>query len=439
MMQFGDQKAAIGRNAGIGNLGANILGFGDILDAQGNPLPFTGQNLAQYGNNALNSMENTRRQGFNTLVDATRQAGQGSEADYAAMASDLMGQANRRLGDYDAAAGDIRSGLENRLKTAMGYLEGQGNYERGAINRQYAQENARLGQNLVDQGLSGTTIGSSLRGGNERRRTESLGGLNERLNRQYLDTYGSMSGDIFNFANQANMARTGLSGEMLGMRQGLLGNEFNLRQNNRGNMLGLQDRGVQENLADQSRRFQFGTGNLANLFELTQSINAGYPSSNLGLQQMLGAGSYPTLKGPSWYDNIFPMMLGSGVGAGVGAGVGGGIASLIGGAGAAGGAGYAAAAFPMLMGSDRDSKTEIEAVNENEILGSVVNLPVYEWSYKGDGARHVGPMAQDFKRAFGVGDTDKAIAVVDAVGVLMASVKALAKEVSELKAQLAVT
>ncbi len=46
------------------------------------------------------------------------------------------------------------------------------------------------------------------------------------------------------------------------------------------------------------------------------------------------------------------------------------------------------------------------------------------WRYKGDDTVHVGPYAEDFRDAFGLGD-GKEIAVVDAIGILMAAVKGL--------------
>lgn len=54
-------------------------------------------------------------------------------------------------------------------------------------------------------------------------------------------------------------------------------------------------------------------------------------------------------------------------------------------------------------------------------------LPVHHWSYKDDpgGSRHIGPMAQDFAAAFGVGDNDKYIHVADAIGVALASIREL--------------
>ena len=62
-----------------------------------------------------------------------------------------------------------------------------------------------------------------------------------------------------------------------------------------------------------------------------------------------------------------------------------------------------------------------------------------EWSYtaQGAGVRHIGPMAQDFRASFGLGEDDKHISAVDEEGVALAAIKALQAEVSEKDRQLA--
>jgi len=77
--------------------------------------------------------------------------------------------------------------------------------------------------------------------------------------------------------------------------------------------------------------------------------------------------------------------------------------------------------------SDRSLKREIEPVDPFAVLDAVSKLPVSTWSYRTDpqGVRHMGPMAQDFKAAFGLGDTDRAYYGVDAHGVTLAAVQAL--------------
>ncbi|TXH48673.1 MAG: tail fiber domain-containing protein [Desulfurellales bacterium] len=86
--------------------------------------------------------------------------------------------------------------------------------------------------------------------------------------------------------------------------------------------------------------------------------------------------------------------------------------------------------------SDKNKKQNVKPANS--ILKGVEKIPVKSWEYKpgvvpGDsGQRHVGPMAQDFKGFFGLGD-GKSIPVVDAVGVNMAATQQLAKKVRKLE------
>ena len=71
----------------------------------------------------------------------------------------------------------------------------------------------------------------------------------------------------------------------------------------------------------------------------------------------------------------------------------------------------------------------------NDILARLVALPIATWTYdwEPDDVRHLGPMAQDFMAAFGLGDNDRVINMVDAAGVLMVAVQALYRRVVELE------
>jgi hypothetical protein len=55
----------------------------------------------------------------------------------------------------------------------------------------------------------------------------------------------------------------------------------------------------------------------------------------------------------------------------------------------------------------------------------VVKLPIERWSYKGEPTRHLGPMAQDFAAAFGLGQDDRHIFPLDAAGVALAAIQGL--------------
>lgn len=74
--------------------------------------------------------------------------------------------------------------------------------------------------------------------------------------------------------------------------------------------------------------------------------------------------------------------------------------------------------------SSRTLKTAFAAVEPLDVLGKLAALPVSAWRYKteSEGKRHIGPVAEDFQRLFGLGD-GKTIATVDADGVLMAAVQ----------------
>ncbi len=81
----------------------------------------------------------------------------------------------------------------------------------------------------------------------------------------------------------------------------------------------------------------------------------------------------------------------------------------------------------LTQGSDRDIKENFQAVDCDEILAKVSELPVTTWNYKHDEdeVRHIGPVAQDFRAAFGLGHDDVSITTLDTDGVALASIKAL--------------
>jgi hypothetical protein len=76
-------------------------------------------------------------------------------------------------------------------------------------------------------------------------------------------------------------------------------------------------------------------------------------------------------------------------------------------------------------------------VNGFDVLDRVARLPVSTWRYDSEPAhvRHLGPMAQDFHAAFGLGDDDTTISAVDAHGVALVSIQALNRLVAELRVE----
>ncbi len=87
--------------------------------------------------------------------------------------------------------------------------------------------------------------------------------------------------------------------------------------------------------------------------------------------------------------------------------------------------------------SDRNAKEGFVAVNAGEVLEKVAALPLSTWAYKNsDGKRHIGPMAQDFHAAFGLGTDDKHIATVDADGVALAAIQGLNQKLEQKETEI---
>lgn len=82
--------------------------------------------------------------------------------------------------------------------------------------------------------------------------------------------------------------------------------------------------------------------------------------------------------------------------------------------------------------SDERLKRDLAPVDVLDVLSKLETLPITTWTYEWEreGVKHMGPMAQDFYKTFGLGEPDSGrpmtIANVDLFGVLLASVKALA-------------
>jgi hypothetical protein len=88
--------------------------------------------------------------------------------------------------------------------------------------------------------------------------------------------------------------------------------------------------------------------------------------------------------------------------------------------------------------SDRNLKRDIEPVDGRTVLESVAQMPIATWSYTSDepSIRHMGPMAQDFHAAFGLGDTDRAYDPIDAHGVAFAAIQGLYEQMQRQEARI---
>jgi hypothetical protein len=89
--------------------------------------------------------------------------------------------------------------------------------------------------------------------------------------------------------------------------------------------------------------------------------------------------------------------------------------------------------------SSRSLKSADGAVDTDALLAAVQNLPVETWRYKAETGLetkpHIGPYAEDFQAAFGVGD-GVTINPVDAMGICLAAIQALTRKVEMLEEEL---
>ena len=77
--------------------------------------------------------------------------------------------------------------------------------------------------------------------------------------------------------------------------------------------------------------------------------------------------------------------------------------------------------------SDAARKQSFTDLDGETVLGKLRAMPIREWSYiaQGDGIRHVGPTAQDFRSAFGLGEDPLGISTIDADGISLRAIQAL--------------
>jgi trimeric autotransporter adhesin len=74
-------------------------------------------------------------------------------------------------------------------------------------------------------------------------------------------------------------------------------------------------------------------------------------------------------------------------------------------------------------------------VSGEDVLSRLRKVPVSTWNYITGGreARYLGPTAEDFYGAFGLGTSNASVGVQDLAGVSLAAVKALDERTAELR------
>ena len=121
--------------------------------------------------------------------------------------------------------------------------------------------------------------------------------------------------------------------------------------------------------------------------------------------------------------------------------------------GATTGVELAAGATSWSVLSDQALKENFVSLDGQGILQQLSLIPITQWNLKSQGAStlHIGPMAQDFYGAFGLGKSERHISTLDADGIALLSIQTLygmvlerdqmlaeqSKQIEELQARLA--
>lgn len=89
--------------------------------------------------------------------------------------------------------------------------------------------------------------------------------------------------------------------------------------------------------------------------------------------------------------------------------------------------------------SDVRLKHRFRDLDGDEVLAKLAGMSIQEWSYTAQDAsiRHVGPTAQEFYAAFGLGEHPLRISTIDADGIALRAIQALVHEIAVLRERVA--
>lgn len=88
--------------------------------------------------------------------------------------------------------------------------------------------------------------------------------------------------------------------------------------------------------------------------------------------------------------------------------------------------------------SSRASKENFTRVDGQEVLSALAEIPIETWNWKtqSPSIRHIGPMAEDFHRAFKLGEDRGRISTVDADGIAFAAIQGLHHKLQAQQAEI---
>jgi hypothetical protein len=97
--------------------------------------------------------------------------------------------------------------------------------------------------------------------------------------------------------------------------------------------------------------------------------------------------------------------------------------------------GFLSSAGVWTNSSDRAKKHDFRPLDKRFLLERLARMPVTSWSYKAEtpSVRHIGPIAQDFYQAFGLGLDNKHITTIDEGGIALAAIQGLYRQNTALQ------
>ena len=138
----------------------------------------------------------------------------------------LTGYQDRSNQYQEGAAGlrdDVLGGYDARYQRNMNALQGQGQQEAIDIQRRYGELGAANQQDMVNRGLTGTTIMPTMRQGIAREQEGALSRLNERLINQRIGMDSQLSGDALSAQERLGQSilqgTAGVQGDTLGFAE----------------------------------------------------------------------------------------------------------------------------------------------------------------------------------------------------------------------------
>lgn len=285
---------------------------------------------------------------------------------------DILERRETQRGMSTGLRGRVLPGIAKLGREQMGMLEGSGVQQKKDVRRRFGERQDAAMSNLNRRGLGNTTIGASISKGFGEFEEDALARVDEQVRQERMSTHGYW---------------------------GLLGQTMDVDLT--GQQINIEAGGA---IPAQQSPWLARSELLARFQPPPEAPEApGTDTSGLLLQGAIGAGT-----------SLLPMAFG----------------------------------LPPLppggfIPSDPGLKMGILGIDHSDILNRVERLEVKEWEYdpekvgaawaKDNVGKHIGPMADQFKEIFGLGDSDKTINMIDAFGVCLSAIKALSARVRELE------